>query len=84
MTSRLTGRMKMFAPTTASTPTAASTYSPAPAREPIAAAHQSVAAVLRPRMLSPSRRITPAPRNPMPETTWAATRVGSAVTPSKP
>src|ERR1700730_9803918 len=27
-------------------------------------------------MLIPSRRITPAPRKPSPDTTWAATRVG--------
>src|SRR6516162_76947 len=42
----------------------------------MAAEHQSVAAVLSPRTLSPSRKMRPAPRKPMPETTWAATRVG--------
>src|SRR6516165_10564199 len=42
----------------------------------MAAEHQRVAAVLRPRTFKPSRKITPAPRKPMPETTCAATRVG--------
>jgi hypothetical protein len=50
--------------------------SPAPANVPTIAEHQSVAAVLRPRTLIPSRRITPAPRKPIPETIWAATWVG--------
>src|ERR1700730_12839971 len=57
---------------------------PAPANAPTAAEHHSVAAVLRPRTLSPSRMITPAPRNPIPDTIWAATRVGSAVAPLNP
>src|SRR3984893_9436232 len=57
---------------------------PAPANAPTAAEHHSVAAVLRPRTLSPSRMITPAPRNPIPDTIWAATRVGSAVAPRNP
>src|ERR1700722_5876677 len=35
-----------------------------------------VAAVLSPRTLRPSRKISPAPRKPIPDTTWAATRVG--------
>jgi hypothetical protein len=47
----------------------------APANTPIAAEHR-VAAVLSPRTLKPSRKIRPAPMKPMPETTWAATRVG--------
>src|SRR5262245_38601043 len=51
---------------------------PEPAMAPAAAAHQRVAAVFRPRMFSPSRRITPAPRKPMPEAIWAAIRVGLA------
>jgi hypothetical protein len=61
-------------------PVAIAAYSeyPAPARTPIAAEHQSVAAVLRPRTLIPSRKISPAPRKPIPDTTWAATRVGLA------
>jgi hypothetical protein len=40
---------------------------PSPASRPTAAEHQSVAAVLRPRTLRPSLKITP--RKPMPETT---------------
>src|SRR6202035_4749580 len=51
---------------------------------PTAAEHHSVAALFRPRTLRPSRRITPAPRNPIPDTICAATRVGSAVAPRKP
>src|SRR6516164_7692527 len=42
---------------------------PAPAKVPTIAEHQSVAAVLIPCTLIPSRRITPAPRKPMPEIT---------------
>src|ERR1700694_5461582 len=57
---------------------------PAPAKAPTAAEYHRVAAVLRPRTLSPSRMITPAPRNPIPDTIWAATRVGSAVAPLNP
>jgi hypothetical protein len=48
------------------------------ARVPTMAEHHNVAAVLRPCTLMPSRRMMPAPRKPMPETIWAATRVGSA------
>jgi hypothetical protein len=44
----------------------------------MAAEHQSVAAVLSPRTFRPSRKISPAPRKPIPDTTWAATRVGLA------
>jgi hypothetical protein len=43
-----------------------------PQSDPTAAEHQSVAAVFSPRMLSPSRMMTPAPRKPILETTWAA------------
>src|SRR5918912_1354220 len=39
---------------------------------PIAATTHSVAAVVRPRTLSPCRMIAPAPRKPIPLTTWAA------------
>lgn len=42
---------------------------PLAASAPTAAAHQSVAAVLIPRTLTPSEMITPAPRNPTPLTT---------------
>jgi hypothetical protein len=48
---------------------------------PIAAASQSVAAVVSPRTESPCRMIAPAPRKPMPVTICAAIRVGSNVTP---
>src|ERR1051326_4387215 len=47
---------------------------------PIAAATQSVAAVVRPRTVRPWRMIAPAPRKPMPVTICAAIRVGSART----
>src|SRR5215467_14945928 len=43
---------------------------------PMAAEHQRVAAVLRPRTVKPSRKIMPAPRKPTPDTTCAATWVG--------
>ena len=45
------------------------TRCPDAASTPIAAEHHRVAAVLSPRTLTPSRRITPPPRNPMPDTT---------------
>ena len=45
------------------------TRCPEAANTPTAAEHHRVAAVLRPRTLNPSRRITPPPRNPMPDTT---------------
>src|SRR5919198_5613810 len=47
---------------------------------PIAATTQSVAAVVSPRTERPCRMIAPAPRKPIPVTTCAATRVGSART----
>src|SRR5580704_15157470 len=74
--SRTNGRRNRFVRTTnpAVIPLAASC--PAPAKVPTIAEHQSVATVLRPVTLIPSRRITPAPRKPTPETTWAAIRVG--------
>src|SRR5512133_2552916 len=48
---------------------------------PIAATTQRVAAVVSPRTDRPWRMIAPAPRKPMPVTTWAAIRVGSKPTP---
>ena len=51
---------------------------------PIAAQTQSVAAVVSPRTEKPCRMIAPAPRKPIPVTTWAAMRVGSNVRPSLP
>ena len=56
----------------------ASRHSHAPASAPTAAVDHSVAAVLSPVTDRPCFMITPAPKNPMPETIWAATRVGSA------
>src|SRR5262245_18503406 len=50
---------------------------PAPAAIPIAPTSQTLAAVVRPRIVKPWRKISPAPRKPMPVTTWAATRLGS-------
>src|SRR4051794_1320912 len=47
---------------------------------PIAATTQSVAAVVSPRTEKPCRMIAPAPRKPIPVTTCAAMRVGSART----
>src|SRR5215211_1239713 len=46
-----------------------------------AATTQSPAAVVRPRTERPWRRMAPAPRKPMPVTTWAAIRVGSNAVP---
>ena len=50
------------------------------ARHPDSATTQSPAAVVTPRTESPWRMITPAPRNPIPATIWAAIRVGGNVT----
>ena len=58
-------------------PTAPMTYSPAPAAMPTADVAHRLAAVVSPRITMPSLRIAPAPRKPMPETIWAAMRVGS-------
>ena len=52
-------------------------YSPAPAAMPTADVAHRLAAVVRPRITMPSLRIAPAPRKPMPDTIWAAIRVGS-------
>ena len=41
---------------------------------PIAAVAQRLAAVVRPRIDVPYLRIAPAPRKPIPDTIWAATR----------
>jgi len=51
-----------------------------PDSTPTAAEHQSVAAVFRPQTLLPSFMITPAPRNPMRDTTastgsWTSTGI---------
>jgi hypothetical protein len=44
---------------------------------PTAAMSQREAAVVRPLILFPRRIMAPAPRNPIPETTWAAILPGS-------
>src|SRR6187549_3224629 len=49
---------------------------PAPAAVPIAALTQIVAAVVRPLMFIPLRRMAPPPRNPIPVTICAAMRSG--------
>ena len=43
---------------------------------PMAAVAQIVAAVVSPDMVTPLRRIVPAPRKPTPVTIWAATLIG--------
>jgi hypothetical protein len=50
-----------------------------PTRIPIAAVTQMEAAVVRPRTDSPSLKITPAPRKPMPVMMPCAMRVGSVL-----
>ena len=52
----------------------ANSYMPAPTATPIAATTQSEAAVVSPRTLIPYLMIAPAPRKPIPETTYDATR----------
>src|SRR4051794_21993214 len=64
--------------------TSAAPYQPAPHAIPTAATTHSVAAVVRPRIDSPSRMIAPAPRKPMPVTICAAMRVGSVRTTAAP
>ena len=59
----------------------ANAYMPAPTDTPMAATTQSEAAVVSPRTLIPWRMIAPAPRKPIPETTYDATRDGSTTTP---
>jgi len=68
------GRKQTFAAMTATAPVTAEPYIPYPASVPIVAEHHNVAAVFSPVMFSPLRRITPAPRNPIPETTYPAMR----------
>ena len=54
-------------------------YNPEPTAMPMAAVAQIVAAVVSPDMVTPLRRIVPAPRKPTPVTIWAATLDWSAV-----
>ena len=58
-------------------PTSAGIQKPMPTRMPIAAVTQMEAAVVRPRTVRPSLKITPAPRKPMPVMMPWAMRVGS-------
>ncbi len=58
-------------------PATAASNRPAPTATPSAPLSQRVAAVVSPRTLTPIFRIAPAPMNPMPVATWAATREGS-------
>ena len=60
-----------------STMRAATAIIPAPHDIPTAAATQIALAVVRPRTLSCSKKITPAPMKPIPETTCAAIRDAS-------
>jgi len=53
-------------------------YSPAPTAMPSAAVIHIVVAVVIPLMDSPSLKITPAPRNPMPVTMLEAMRSGES------
>src|SRR2546422_3399831 len=71
----LKGRRHTLVPITITVTIAAGTSNPEPASTPTAAAHQRVAAVVSPRTLKPSLKITPAPRKPIPDTTCAAMRV---------
>ena len=57
----------------------ASTWRPAPTARPIPPVVQMLAAVVSPRTEAPIRRMAPAPKKPMPLTTWAAMRPGSFV-----
>ncbi len=58
----------------------ASTYMPAPAHMPIAVTSQSPAAVVRPWIVAPLRRMDPPARKPIPATTEAAMRELSTAT----
>ena len=53
---------------------------PPPAARPTAATAHTLAAVVRPRTVWPRAMMEPAPRKPMPDTTWAAMRDGSSAT----
>jgi hypothetical protein len=53
---------------------AAATYIPVPQANPMAAVTHKPAAVVKPLTTFFWKMMVPAPRNPIPETTWAATR----------
>lgn len=57
-------------------PITASIINPVLVSTPMAAEHHNVAAVLSPLPFSPPLIITPAPKKPIPQTTWAAILVG--------
>jgi hypothetical protein len=59
----------------------AACHMPAPMDRPRPATNHIVAAVVRPFTLLPILMKAPAPRKPMPETTWAAIRPGSPLSP---
>jgi hypothetical protein len=63
------GLNAVFVRTTTPVMMAASAKNPEPVNAPTAAEHHSVAAVSIPLIFNPSLIMTPAPRNPMPETT---------------
>ena len=73
----------MLAAKTNNVPSNASRIRSAPAQAPTAAEAHNVAAVLRPRTLPSSRMITPAPKKPIPETTYATTRTAPSAPPSR-
>src|SRR5450830_22527 len=77
------GRSNVLAASTNSVPSSASRIRSAPAQAPTAAEAQRVAAVLSPRTLPSSRMITPAPRKPMPDTTYATTRTAPSEPPRR-
>jgi hypothetical protein len=73
---RTSGRKIRLTRTTKAVASAACSGWPLPANNPTAAEHHKVAAVFSPVTCSPSRKMMPAPRKPIPDTTCAATRVG--------
>src|SRR5580693_187297 len=71
---RASGRSTTLVNTTITPVSSPRKYWPIPNSVPIAAEHQIVAAVFRPCTYTPSLKITPAPRNPIPETICPAMR----------
>ena len=68
------GRSTMLVSKTAAAKTRARFREPRPDNAPIAAEHQIVAAVFSPLTFAPSLKMTSAPRNPTPETTYETIR----------
>lgn len=58
---------------TSTVPLTDAMYSPEPTAMPMAAVAQIVTAAVSPDMITPLRRILPAPRKPTPVTIWAET-----------